>query len=159
EKPVVHIVRRVAPPQLAETDPGYEGAQRRQVQTLFADWTPPNLEPHDENVEVYSNCGEVELSLNGKTLGSKPLPTDAAPRVWRVNFEPGAIDAACKDGTREELRTASNAAKIVLSVNRPRLRTDWDDVAYITATVTDPHDVVVPGSEATLAFEIAGPGA
>ncbi len=158
EKPVVHIVRRVAPDRRAETDPGYEGAQRRQTQTLFADWTPENLAPHEENVEVYSNCGAVELSLNGKTLGAKTLPADASARVWRVSFEPGAMVAACKNGPREELHTAGKAAKVVLTVDRARLRNDWDDVAYVTASVTDEHGVTVPSSDAEIAFETAGPG-
>jgi beta-galactosidase len=159
DKQVVHIVRRVAPERRAETDPGYEGAQRRQTQTLFNDWTPASLAPHEENVEVYSNCGEVELSLNGKSLGAKTLPADAAPRVWRVAFEPGSIAAACKSGPRQELRTAGKAAKITLSVDRPKLRNDWEDVAYITASVTDDHGVTVPQSEAEVAFHLTGPGA
>jgi beta-galactosidase len=147
------------PERRAETDPGYEGAQRRQLQTLFADWTPPNLAAHDENVEVYSNCGEVELSLNGKSLGAKTLPADAAPRTWRVTFEPGAIDAACKNGPREELRTAGKASKITLSLDRAKLRNDRDDVAYVTASVTDDHGVIVPEADATVTFQVSGPGA
>jgi beta-galactosidase len=159
DKPVVHIVRRVAPERRAETDPGYEANPRRQVQTLFADWTPANLAAHEENVEVYSNCDEVELSLNATSLGAKALPKDAAPRVWRVAFAPGAIQAACKGGPREELRTAGKAAKIVLSVDRAKLRNDWDDVAYVTAAVTDEHGVTVPGADVTVAFQVSGAGA
>jgi beta-galactosidase len=159
EKPVVHIVRRVAPERRAETDPGYENNPRRQVQTLFADWTPASLAAHEENVEVYSNCEDVELSLNGKSLGSKTLPSDAAPRLWRVAFEPGAIQAACKSGPREELRTAGKASRITLSVDRAKLRNEWDDVATVTAAVTDDHGVVVPGADAVVAFRVAGPGA
>jgi beta-galactosidase len=126
---------------------------------LFADWTPPNLAAHDENVEVYSNCGEVELSLNGKSLGAKTLPADAAPRAWRVAFEPGTIEAACKNGPREELRTAGKASKITLSLDRAKLRNDWDDVAYVTASVTDDHGVMAPQADATVAFQVSGPGA
>jgi beta-galactosidase len=147
------------PERRAETDPGYEGAKRRQAETLFADWAPANLAAHDENVEVYSNCGEVELSLNGKSLGAKTLPADAAPRTWRVTFEPGAIAAACKNGSREELRTAGKASKIVLTVDRAKLRNDWDDVAYVTAAVTDDRGVIVPEAEATVAFQVSGSGA
>jgi beta-galactosidase len=159
DQPVVHIVRRVAPERRAETDPGYEANPRRQAQTLFSDWTPTNLAAHEENVEVYSNCDQVDLSLNGKLLGSKPLPRDAAPRVWRVAFEPGVIQAACKTGPREELHTAGKPAKIVLSADRPKLRNDWDDVAYVTASITDSQGIVVPTAEAAIAFRIAGPGA
>lgn len=115
--------------------------------------------PHDENVEVYSNCGEVELSLNGKSLGAKTLPADAAPRTWRVTFEPGSISAACKNGPRKELRTARRASRITLTVDRVKLRNDSDDVAYVTAAVTDDRGVIVPEADATVAFQVSGPGA
>jgi beta-galactosidase len=159
EKPIVHIVRRAAPEQRAVTDPGYEATRRRFVQTLFRDWTPANLGAHEEDVEVYSNCGEVELSLNGKSLGSKPLPADATPRTWRVAFEPGVIRAACKDGGPvDELRTAGKPVKIALSADRAKLRPDWDDVAYVTARVVDDQGVTVPSANQEVAFRTAGPG-
>jgi beta-galactosidase len=72
QAPMVYIARRVAPATASPTDPGYEVAEQRRTQTLFADWTPKNLGPHEENAEVYSNCDEVELFSNGKSLGSNP---------------------------------------------------------------------------------------
>ncbi len=160
EKPVVHIVRRVAPERRPETDPGYEANPRRFFPTLFADWSPTKQSPHEENVEVYSNCSEVELSLNGKSLGSQPLAKDAAPRVWRVSFEPGAIAAACSDnGPREQLRSAGRPAKITLTADKEKLRDNWDDVTYVTASVTDDRGVVVPQADNPVRFDIAGPGA
>jgi len=159
EKQVVHMVRRVAPERRGPTDPGYEASPRRPPQTLFRDWTPANLTAHDENVEVYSNCPDVELRLNGKSEGSKPLPPDASPRIWQVAFEPGVIQAVCKNGPRDELRTAGRAAKIVLSASLSKLTPAWDDVSYVTATVTDDEGVIVPGASNEVAFRISGPGA
>ena len=92
DKPMVKIVRRVAPNDVLPEDPGW-GGEERHTQVQFADWTPRNLEAHDENVEVYSNCDEVELFLNGKSLGTKPINKDAAPRVWKVSFERGVLRA------------------------------------------------------------------
>src|SRR5260370_9747010 len=86
---MVYIARRVAPTALLPTDPGYgTPAQERRPQVLFSDWTPRNIEPHDENVEVYSNCEQVELFLNGKSLGTKPRPADDSTRIWTVPFAP-----------------------------------------------------------------------
>ncbi len=161
EKPVVHIVRRVAPEQRPVTDPGYEGSPNRRapVFTLFADWTPTSTAPHEENVEVYSNCSEVELSLNGKSLGSKALPANASPRNWRVTWEAGAIRAVCKtEAISDELRTAGKPAKIVLTSDSPKLSTSWDGVTYVTARVTDEVGVTVPNADPGIGFELSGPG-
>jgi beta-galactosidase len=159
DRPMVHITRRVAPQARPETDPGYE-AFRRIQQTLFDDWTPANTQPHEENVEVYSNCAEVELSLNGRSLGTKKLPADASPRTWRVNWEPGEIAANCgNNAARHELRTAGASAKIVLTADRPRIGTGWDDVSYATAQVVDDHGVMVPSASQKITFAVSGPGA
>lgn len=65
DRPVVHVVRRVEPARATSADPGFEPLTRRQSQ--FADWTPRKTTAHEESVEAYSNCEEVELVLNGKS--------------------------------------------------------------------------------------------
>jgi beta-galactosidase len=162
DAPVVHIVRRVAPTQLAPTDPGYEAQQYRPRQVVFADWTPKNLQPHDELVQVYTNCKQVELLLNGRSLGSKPRNLDASPIEWSVPFQAGSLRAAgSNDGAAcgsETLRTAGKPAKLAIAVERARLSSSWDDVAYLRATVTDEDGTVVPDANTALHFSVAGPG-
>ena len=156
---MVHLTRRVSAREVPPADPGYE-AYRRSVQTLYDDWTPPNAAAHEEDVEVYSNCASVELLLNGKSLGSKPLAADASPRNWRVTWEAGTLQAVCPNGAaRDELRTADKAAAVALRVDRPRLTPTWDDVAYVTAEVVDEHGVVVPSADNPITFAVSGPGA
>jgi beta-galactosidase len=156
DKPMVHITRRVAPQPRAETDPGYE-AFRRSMQVLFDDWTPTNQQPHNENVEVYSNCADVELLLNGKSLGSKPLNKDAAPRLWQVAYEPGTLAAQCGSGSpRHELRTAGAPAKIVLTADRSTTGITWDDVVHVTAQVVDANGVQVPSASTPITFAATG---
>ena len=163
DKPMVYITRRVAPNAPALVDPGYEAQARRAVQTLYSDWTPVNTAPHDETVEVYSNCEEVELLLNGKSLGAKPLAADAAPRTWHVPYDPGTLRAVARNkgatAATYELRTAGKPAKIVLQADRPRIAPEFDDVSTITATVVDANGVQVPGVDQLIHFQIAGPGA
>jgi beta-galactosidase len=120
---MVFATRRSAVTQQASDDPGFVPLDRRQV--LFANWTPGNLQAHEENVEVYSNCEDVELFLNGKSLGAQPLPRDASPRNWKVPFEPGTLKAIGKINGKNvaafELRTAGKLAKILLSVDQKTL--------------------------------------
>lgn len=160
-QPMVYLTRRVAPATVAPTDPGYEPDQRR-VQVLFPDWNPQNAAAHEENVEVYSNCEEVELLLNGKSLGAKPLPPDASARKWRISFGPGVLKAIGRNRGRvvatNELRTAGPPNRIVLVADRTRLRPNWDDVSYVTATVVDENGVLVPTAAASITIKVTGAG-
>ena len=158
---MVRMARRVAADDLMPTDPGYGGAELH-TQVQFADWTPRNLASHDENIEVYSNCDEVELFLNDKSLGVKKINADASPRVWKVSFAPGTLKAVARNKGRkvatDEIRTAGKPAKILLTTDRKKLPPGWDDVAFITATVVDAKGVIVPNASDLIAFKIAGPG-
>ena len=160
-KPIVAITRRTAPSQFAQGDPGYVPLNRQQVQ--FADWSPANHAPHDENVEVYSNCDSVELFLNEKSLGEQSLPADASARAWKVAFAPGSLKAVAKNKNvivaTSELRTAGAPVKIVLATNYARLTPDWNQVAFVTATVVDANGVVVPAANDLVSFKVTGPGA
>ena len=159
--PVLQIVRRAsAPRQSTSTDPGFEPLLRRQSQ--FADWSPPNPAAHQETVEAYSNCEQVELILNGKSLGAKLLNADASPRTWEVPYEPGTLKAVAKNKGRvvatHELRTAGPPAKIILAADRAQITPDWNDVSYVTASVVDQNGIVVPGATNLISFQISGPG-
>jgi beta-galactosidase len=159
---MVHIVRRVALDERTAKDPGYEAVEARRTQVLFSDWNPKNLAAHEENVEVYSNCEEVELFLNGKSLGKKAVPKDASPLNWMVGFETGTIKAVGYNGGKAasnfELRTAGKPAKILLSVDKEIIKHNWDDVAFVTATILDENGVIVPDANNLVNFEISGAG-
>ena len=161
EKPMVRIARRVTPARTTAADPGFEPLNRRQSQ--FDDWSPQNADPHQENVEVYSNCDEVELVLNDKSLGSKSRNADDAPRTWKVDFEPGTIKALGKNKDKlvasDELATAGKPAKILLTADCNSLSPGWDNVCCVTAAVADENGVVCPRADDLIRFKITGPGA
>ncbi len=162
DKPMVYIARRVAPATASPTDPGYEVAEQRRTQTLYGDWTPGKQNAHEENVEIYSNCEEVELFLNGKSLGSKSKPADDRPRNWKVSFEAGTIKAIGKNGGKQmaefELKTAGKPERIMLSADKARITNDWNDVVFVTATVVDANGIVVPNASDLIEFIATGPG-
>jgi beta-galactosidase len=160
QAPVVHLVRRINPAQTTAADPGFEPLTRRQSQ--FADWTPGNANAHDENVEAYSNCDEVELLINGRSLGSRAATPDGSPGKWTVPYEPGVLKAIARNKGQvvasDLLRTAGKPSKVVLSADRSRLAIDWDDVSYLSAMVVDRDGVPIPNSADLIRFQIAGPG-
>ena len=120
EAPVVHIARR-----LMELPDSSDVPVMTNVATpaptgpmVLADWTPADLSPHQETLEVYSNAEEVELIVNDHSLGRKLRNADDAPRQWQVVFKPGAVRAiAYNHGNavaEETLRTAGKAQRIKL---------------------------------------------
>jgi beta-galactosidase len=160
-EPMVAIARRVASTDLMPTDPGY-GAEERHTQVLFSDWTPKSLRPHNENVEIYSNCKEVELLLNDRSLGVKIIHTDASPRVWSIPFAPGKIRAVARNNGKvvatDELVTAGKPAKIILSTETRKLSPAFDDVAIVRAKIVDANGVGIPRANDLVSFKISGPG-
>jgi beta-galactosidase len=162
DKPMVHISRRTALSELSPTDPGYEPVEQRRTQILFPDWTPRNLGPHKENVEIYSNCDEVELFLNGRSLGSKTKPADDSARNWSVDFEPGTIKAVGKNGGKivaeTELKTAGKAARILITADKMQIVNNWDDVVFVKASVVDENGILVPSASDTIEFSAEGSG-
>jgi len=162
DSPMVYIARREAPTPLQSTDPGYSPVPERRPQVLFSDWTPRNREAHEEEVEVYSNCDEVELFLNGASLGSQSRPADDSPRIWKVQFAPGTLRSIGKNKGRQvatyEVRTAGAPAKIMLAANRSSVGASWDDVVYVTATVVDENGVLIPNASDLITFKVDGPG-
>ena len=169
QAPVIHVVRNAAP---AAPPPSNDGAgPAPALPTMIAvatppakteildDWTPADLTPHPETIEVYSNCPRVEVTLNGRALGAKPLPADGAPRQWNVTFAPGEVVATCgKDGPTDRLRTAGPAARIELAADSSSVGSSFDDLAFVRARVTDAKGVVVPSADAPITFAISGQG-
>ena len=158
--PMVHIARRVSSARFIPVDPGF--APLASPAGLYSDWSPTIKSPHIENVEVYSNCDTVELFLNGLSLGVQSLPTDASPRTWRVSFQNGTLSAIAKDNNKvvatDQVQTAGSASRIVLKSDSKSIGPSWDDVAYVTAEVTDAVGTVVPNATNHITFEITGPG-
>ena len=161
-EPNVHIERRVAPTAALNVDPGYQVATPRFKQVLFADWTPSDPAAHNEAVEVYTNCQEVELLLNGVSLGRQKLHADASPLTWSVPFAPGSLKAvAYKDGKQvaaDELRTAGKPARIVLTPERAKVSSAWSDLVFVEAKVTDAAGTIVPDSSELIRLTVNGPG-
>jgi beta-galactosidase len=166
EAPMVRMYRRLAPPPRPEVDPGYDPVAPPPpppAPILMSDWTPPSLTPHDEDVEVYSNAEEVELRLNGRTVGRLPKPADDAPRIFKVPFEKGVLTAVAKNRgatvATHELKTAGPAARIVVKSDRVGVSPAWDDLAHITAEIVDAQGILVPGATDEITFAVTGPGA
>lgn len=148
DKPVVHLVRK---------------ADNAGVGEWVANWSPVDPGTYDDaRVQVYSNCEEVELFLNGKSLGLKAKPADDSSRSWEVTFEKGTLKAVGKNKGKEvateELITAGDPAKIILTADRSSISFQWDDLCIVSARVVDANGVICPNADKLISFAISGEG-
>jgi beta-galactosidase len=108
----------------------------------------------------YSNADEVELFLNGKSLGTKSKQDDELHLVWQVPFEAGTIKVISrKDGNvilEKEIKTAGEPVQLKVTVDRNEIYADGEDLSFITVEVTDENGIMVPDAENQIQFEIEG---
>lgn len=114
------------------------------------------------DVWAYTNCDEVELFLNGTSLGRKKKINEEMHLVWRVQYEPGSVTGiGYKNGTeimRRELKTADKPAAIIVSPDRKKISADGSDLSFIKVTVVDKNNVTVPYADNLIKFRVEGAG-
>ena len=126
---------------------------------IFPHW---NLQGHEgEKIDVwaYSNCDEVELTVNGKKLGRQKMPRNGHLK-WEATYQPGRVVATgYKNGRRvltQTVETTQPAARLVLKTDRSQLAADGRDVAVVTVEVQDAKGRLVPDACPRLTFTLDG---
>ena len=126
---------------------------------IFPHW---NLQGHEgEEVEVwaYSNCDEVELTVNGKKLGRQPMPRNGHLK-WKAVYQPGRVEATgYKNGKRiltKTIETTKAAAKVVLKAVRQQIAADGQDMAIVNIELHDQKGRFVPNACPVLTFCLEG---
>lgn len=103
------------------------------------------------DVWAYTNADEVELFLNGTSLGAKRKPERVSHLMWRVTYSPGTLRAVAKSGGRvvatQQVQTAGAPARVALAVDRAVSHADGSDLSFVTVTVLDSAGVPVPTAE------------
>lgn len=110
----------------------------------------------------YNNADEVELLLNGRSLGIKKKMKDELHIMWRIPFEAGTVKAISRKNGKEvlikEIKTAGAPAKIELTADRKRIQADGKDLSFITARVLDKNGNLVPGADNLIKFSVSPGG-
>ena len=114
-------------------------------------------------VEIYTNCDSVEVLLNGKSLGEKPVTDRLLPAlVWAVPNEPGPVEVVGKKGgiaaARYQLKSIGKPERIELRPDLTTLKGGGRQVATIEAQAVDRAGNRVPDAGQTLTFEVTGAG-
>jgi len=147
---------------------------------LLPHWNWQGREGQAIPVMCYTNADEVELILNGKSLGRKkrfsepwvmPVGTNVSPDkrfatryrlVWEVPYEAGTLKAVAYRENRQvavdEVRTAEAPAHIRLVPDRAVIHADGEDLSFVTVRVEDQRGNLCPLADNLVEFQIKGPG-
>ena len=141
-------------------------------------WNWEGREGQNIPVMVYSNADEVELILNGRSLGRKTrfsepveLPVGAIIMpdrkfnskyrlMWQVPYASGVLKAVGyqngKQIAADEVHTAGAPAKVHLIPDRATITADGDDLSFVTVRIEDKDGNLVPGADNLVHFSVAG---
>lgn len=128
---------------------------------LLPHWNWKGKEGKEISVWAYSNCDQVELFLNKKSLGRKPMPKNGHIE-WPVKYTPGTLVAkGYKNGKeiiKTQVETTANASAIQLIADRSSIKADGEDVSVVTVKINDAKGLNVPVANNEVTFSIEGPG-
>ncbi|MBI3986183.1 MAG: glycoside hydrolase family 2 protein [Lentisphaerae bacterium] len=131
--------------------------QKEPVLHILPHWTWPGLEGRELDVWCHSNCEEVELFLNDRSLGRQPVPRNGHVE-WKVAYAPGALRArGFTKGVETAValaETAGDPAVIRLAADRQAIRGDGEDVVMVAASVLDAAGRLVPWAASLIGFEV-----
>jgi beta-galactosidase len=128
-----------------------------------ASWTWLGHEGKVFKVDVYSACEEVELLLNGTSLGVKPAGLQekriasfdvpyAAGELKAVGLNCGKPAAECL------LRSTGAPSRICLTPDRTEIKAGKDDLSFVTVEIVDASGCMHPHADHTVTFIVEGAG-
>jgi len=128
---------------------------------IFPHWNWPGKEGDSIKVHCYTNCEEVELFLNGKSVGKqKAIPYKKL--IWGLVYKPGKLEAKGYKGgkliTKDVVETTSAPSQVALNSDVSTLKANGCDVAVIRVAIKDDKGRVVPIANNLVKFSIEGPG-
>ncbi|MFB4278612.1 glycoside hydrolase family 2 TIM barrel-domain containing protein [Nonomuraea sp. MTCD27] len=126
----------------------------------IASWTWPGHEGAPVTVEVYADADEIELLLDGRSLGRQPV--DRFRVAFETTYEPGELLAvAYRDGAetgRDLLRSATGPASLRAEADRSVITATGGDLAYIGLTLTDSGGTPYTSADRPVRVEVSGAG-
>jgi beta-galactosidase len=143
-------------------------------------WNWAGREGQKIPVMCYTNASEVELFLNGKSLGRKkrfgepvelPVGNNISPShkysskfrlMWQVPYAPGELKAvAYQDGKQiavDTVRTTGAPARVKLIADRAKIQADGDDLSFVTVRIEDKDGNLCPMADNLVHFNVTGAG-
>lgn len=144
EEPVVHI---------AINEEGGGMTMWNGVQTGLEEQSENWNRKEDSTVSLYTytNCDEVELLLNGKSLGRKKNPTDAKHRnriLWKdilyrkgtlqaIGYSRSSLPAPRSPKCTHQIATTGQAVRLMITPDKQVWHADGQDLQHLRITAVD----------------------
>lgn len=126
-------------------------------------WNYSGYEGQNTELVVYSRAEEVEVFVNGESIGRKnisierPMPYSAK---FVTKYQPGVVEAVSySEGveiSRTRLVTSGKTAKIKLIPEKLSMNANGHDLIYVNIEVVDKDDNLVSDAEISLKAEVNG---
>jgi beta-galactosidase len=130
---------------------------------VVADWNWKGYEDKIFNVVVYSSCDEVELFLNGKSLGKKQ--TNRSTKfiaTYQVPYAAGELKVVGytnnKKMQQSVLQTAGEPTNLILTPDKKILHANNQGLVYINVELTDDKGIVNQKTDLPVQFNVEGAG-
>lgn len=122
-----------------------------------------NWKEPKKKLTTFTNAEEVELFLNGKSVGIKKLSDQEQGQMdWEIPYQAGELKAIARNKGREVaehiLKTAEKAIAISLQTEDKVLSANGLDLAYINVRLVDTNGIIVPNEDKQVTFTVTGEG-
>lgn len=154
-------------PYIAVQNPFHRGKKMFRGNWCWTDslqsWTWNGAEDRDICVEVYADADEVELFINGKSLGRKNV-MDSEKKYyfsWETTYVPGTLCAVSyvkdKEAGRSELKTAGEPG-ICMKADKTKIRKGSNELVFIEIELRDENQTIQTAQDRMLRLRLDGPG-
>lgn len=127
---------------------------------ILPHWTRPGMEGRPVRVMCFTNCAEVELFLNGRSLGRRPASAQEPPS-WDVPWEEGELRAEGRRGgaaaAEDRVSSAGEAVRLRAEACRAVLAPDGEDAVPVDVWAEDGRGRAVPTASCRVDFRVDGP--
>ncbi|MDD3322568.1 MAG: glycoside hydrolase family 2 TIM barrel-domain containing protein [Paludibacter sp.] len=110
----------------------------------------------------YNHADEVELYLNGVSLGKRSKQGDAMHVMWRVPYVPGTLKAVSRKAGKEvlnkEIKTVGQPMSVRLTADRMTIKADGQDLSFVTVELLDKDGNASPIANQLVKFSVDGNG-
>lgn len=126
-------------------------------------WTWNGYEGQEASVDVYSNAEEVELFLNGRSLGrEKTGEENDFTATYQVEYQPGVLKAVSYENGQEtgsfELESAVGESRLMVNADRTEMQANGEDLAFVTIKLEDSLGRENLSDQKTISVEVEGTG-